>query len=223
MNQTTEGGVPTVNFGLEIHDRLLSYLFCQAGCTALVSMCQQATHSKGTAIKMNWIRSAEPWTYPDIDRLYPQIMANYWNLCVFMSLWNPRNFWFCRLETSRSFFIVPSRGVGAYHWCTAHRKRGHPVSWWALFHFSDVSCLETWFQCFNAAVFSQFSVVWWCLQVLPKPPWNILGRVSRFILKPSQQCTKEPWPMAGLGLDRGGIPSFFFFWNAGMGDESNSR
>lgn len=166
---------------------------------------------------MNWIRSAEPWIYPDIDRLYPQIMANYWNLCVFMSLWNPRNFWFCRLETSRSFFIVPSRGVGAYHWCTAHRKRGHPVSWWALFHFSDVSCLETWFQCFNAAVFSQFSVVWWCLQVLPKPPWNILGRVSRFILKPSQQCTKEPWPMAGLGLDRGGIPSFFFLkcWDGG--------
>lgn len=22
--------------------------------------------------------------------------------------------------------------------------------------------------------------MWWCLQVLPKPPWNILGRVSHF-------------------------------------------
>ena len=103
-----EGGVPTIIFGLEIHDRLLSYLFNQTVCPAPVSMCQQPTHSKGTAVKMNWIRSAEAWTYPDIHWQYPE------SLCIYVIV-KSTNFWFCRLETSRSFFIVLWRGVGAYH------------------------------------------------------------------------------------------------------------
>ena len=33
--------------------------------------------------------------------IYWQIMANYWNFCIFMSLWNPRIFRFRRLVTCR--------------------------------------------------------------------------------------------------------------------------
>lgn len=57
MNQTTEGGVQTTNFGLEIHDRLLSYLFCQAG----------AQHSFQCASKQP-IQKGRPWRWTGSGR-----------------------------------------------------------------------------------------------------------------------------------------------------------